>query len=148
MNRSAQRLTHRLQWALLAFFCLSALFLLVVYVAAPSIYSNMLLLMSSLTGRFPAAATLLQLTGILPALFPLWYSLCRMGTSLIAVGIAVWMIQNYRRHGVWAMDRKAPSGAHSNDEKEEVIKENDESGQSHSGAGRQAVARRNLPYSC
>src|SRR5439155_19159207 len=68
-------------------------------------------------------ATLLQLTGILPALFPLWYSLCRMGASLIAVGIAVWMLQLYRRHGVWARGRKAPSGAHARDEKEEVIKE-------------------------
>jgi hypothetical protein len=50
--------------------------------------------------------TLLQLTGILPALFPLWYSLCRMGASLIAVGIAVWMLQLYQRHGVWAMGKK------------------------------------------
>ena len=61
-------------------------------------------------------ATILQLTGILPALFPLWYSLCRMGASLIAVGIAVWMLQIYRRHGVWAMGRKAPSAAHARDE--------------------------------
>ncbi len=67
--------------------------------------------------------TLLQLTGILPALFPLWYSLCRMGASLIAVGIAVWMFQLNRRHGVWAMGRKVSSGAHARDGKEEVIKE-------------------------
>lgn len=106
MNRPAQRLTRRLQWTLLAFFLL----------AAPSIYTNTLLLMLSLTGRSPAAATLLQLMGILPALFPLWYSLCRMGASLIAVGIAVWMLQIYRRHGVWAMGRKAPSAAHARDE--------------------------------
>lgn len=33
-------------------------------------------------------ATILQLTGILPALFPLWYILWRMGVSLIAVGVA------------------------------------------------------------
>jgi hypothetical protein len=61
-------------------------------------------------------ATILQLTGILPSLFPLWYSLCRMGASLIAVVIAVWMFQLYRRHGVWAMGRKAPSSAHAPDE--------------------------------
>jgi hypothetical protein len=67
--------------------------------------------------------TLLQLTGTLPALFPVWYSLCRMGASLIAVGIAVWMFQLYQRYGVWARGRKAPSVAHARDEKEEVIKE-------------------------
>jgi hypothetical protein len=153
MNRSAQHLTRRLQWTLLAFFLLSVLFLLVVYVAAPSIYTPMLLLMPSPTGRSPAAATLvlagvgvflaivmigvlrrwrwvywlvlvafagmlldlpatlLQLTGVLPALFPLWYSLCRMGASLIAVGIAVWMLQLYRRHGVWAMGRPVKARA-------------------------------------
>jgi hypothetical protein len=158
MDRPAQRLYRRLQLTLLAFFLLAVLFLVVVYVAAPSIYTNTLLLMPSLTGRYPAAATLLligiggflaivmvgvlrrwrwvfwlvlvafagmildipatilQLAGILPSLFPVWYSLCRMGTSLIAVGIAVWMLQLYRRYGVWAMGRKAPSGAHAPDE--------------------------------
>jgi hypothetical protein len=147
MDRPAQHLTRRLQGTLLAFFLLAALFLLVVYGAAPSIYTNTLLLLPSPTGRSPAAATLLlvgvgvflalvmigvlrrwrwvfwlvlvafagmildlpatllQLTGILPDLFPLWYSLCRMGASLIAVGIALWMLQIYRRHGVWAMGR-------------------------------------------
>ncbi len=148
MDRPAQRLYRRLQLTLLAFFLLAVLFL-VVYVAAPSIYTNTLLLMPSLTGRYPAAATLLligiggflaivmvgvlrrwrwvfwlvlvafagmildlpatilQLAGILPSLFPVWYSLCRMGTSLIAVGIFVWMLQIYRHHGVWAMGRPA-----------------------------------------
>jgi hypothetical protein len=142
-------LFRRLQWMLLAFFCLSALVLVVVYVAAPSIYTNTLSLMPSPTGHSPVAATLLlvsvggflaivmmgvlrrwrwvfwfvlvatgsmildipatllQVTGILPSLFPLWYSLCRMGASLIAVGIFVWMLQIYRRHGVWAMGRQA-----------------------------------------
>jgi hypothetical protein len=165
MDRPAQRLYRRLQLTLLAFFLLAVLFLVVVDVAAPSIYTNTLLLMPSLTGRYPAAATLLligiggflaivmvgvlrcwrwvfwlvlvafgglildlpvtllQLTGILPALFPVWYSLCRIGASLIAVGIAVWMFQLYQRHEVWARGRKAPSGAHARDEKEEVIKE-------------------------
>ena len=148
MDMPEPRLSRRLQWTLLAFFLLAVLFL-VVYVAAPSIYTNTLLLMPSLTGRYPAAATLLligiggflaivmvgvlrrwrwvfwlvlvafagmildlpatilQLAGILPSLFPVWYSLCRMGTSLIAVGIFVWMLQIYRHHGVWAMGRPA-----------------------------------------
>jgi CPA1 family monovalent cation:H+ antiporter len=50
--------------------------------------------------------TILQLTGVLPSIFPLWYSLCRMGVTLIAVVIAVWMGQIYRHHGVWAMGKK------------------------------------------
>jgi hypothetical protein len=165
MDMPTQRLSRRLQRTLLAFFCLSVLFLVVVYVAAPSIYTNTLSLMPSPTGRSPAAATLLlvgvgvflaivmigvlrrwrwvfwlvlvatasmildipvtllQLTGTLPALFPLWYSLCRIGASLIAVGIAMWMLQLYRRHGVGVRGRKAPSGARARNEKEEVIKE-------------------------
>jgi len=158
MDMPERRLSRRLQWTLLAFFLLAVLFLLVVYVAAPSIYTNILLLAPSPADRYPFLATLFlvsigvflaivmigvlrrwrwvfwlvlvafgsmildipvtlsQLMGILPALFPLWYSLCRMGASLIAVGIAVWMLQLYRRHGVWAMGRKAPSGAHACDE--------------------------------
>jgi hypothetical protein len=48
-------------------------------------------------------ATILQLTGVVPSLFPVWYSLCRMGVSTIAVGIAVWMIHIYQHYGVWAM---------------------------------------------
>jgi hypothetical protein len=59
MDMSEQHLYRRLQRTLLAFFLLAALFLVVVYVAAPSIYTNTLLLMLSLTGRSPAAATLL-----------------------------------------------------------------------------------------
>ena len=147
MDTLELRLCRRLQGTLLAFFCLSALLLVVVYVAAPSIYTSTLLLRLSPAERYSAAgtlllvgvggflalvmiaiprrwvfwlvlvafggmildipATLLQLMGILPGLFPLWYSLCRMGASLIAVGIFVWMLQIYRRHGVWAMGRQA-----------------------------------------
>jgi predicted MFS family arabinose efflux permease len=46
-------------------------------------------------------ATILQLTGVIASLFPVWYSLCRMGVSLIAVGIAGWMWYIYRHYGVW-----------------------------------------------
>ncbi len=51
-------------------------------------------------------ATILQLTGVVPSLFPVWYSLCRMGVSLLAVIIAAWMLSIYRRYGVWAMGKK------------------------------------------
>lgn len=150
MDMPAQRLSRRLQQALLAFFLLVTLLLVAVYIAAPSLYKDTLSLIPFPTGRSPAAAllllagvgvfiallmvgvlrrwrwvfwlvlvafgamildvpaTILQLTGVLPVLFPLWYSLCRMGISLIAVGIGVWMLHLYRRHGVWALGRKAP----------------------------------------
>lgn len=53
-------------------------------------------------------ATILQLTGAVPNLFsfPVWYSLCRMGVSMISFVIGVWMIYIYRHYGVWAMGRK------------------------------------------
>ncbi len=143
-----QVILHRLEYVLLAFFLLAALFLVAVYVAAPSIYTQTLLLQLSPTDRYPLAATLflvgilvfvaivivgimrhwrwlfwlllvafgfmilevpatiLQLTGVIPSLFPAWYSLCRMGVSILAVVIAVWMIYIYRHYGVWAMGKK------------------------------------------
>ena len=51
-------------------------------------------------------ATILQLAGVLPNLFPVWYSLCRMGVAIIAVLIATWMARIYWHHGVWAMGKK------------------------------------------
>lgn len=148
-----QHLVRRLKRLLLAFFLLAALFLLAVYVAAPSMYTQTLWLAPSSLDRYPfpvtlflvvivgciallivgvvrhwrwvfwlllvafggmileIPATIFQLTGVLPRLFPVWYSLCRMGVAVIAVAIAVWMGQIYRHHGVWAMGRKAPSDA-------------------------------------
>jgi hypothetical protein len=143
-----QLLVRRLERLLLAFFLLAALFLLVVYVAAPSIYAQTLLLQPSPTDRYPfpvtlflvvilvfiavlivgvvrhwrwlfwlllvafgcmileIPATILQLTGVLPSIFPVWYSFCRMGVAMIAVAIAAWMWQIYRHYGVWAMGKK------------------------------------------
>ena len=141
-------LRQRLERVLIAFFLLATLFLLVVYIAAPSIYTNTLLLASSPADRYPLPitlflvallafigvllvgivrrwrwlfwllliafgamvleipATVLQLTGVLPNLFPVWYSLCRMGVAMLAVLIALWMVRIYRHHGVWAMGKK------------------------------------------
>lgn len=56
-------------------------------------------------------ATLLQLAGLFPGRFPLWYSLYRMSVALIEGGIAVWMFQIYRKYGVWAMGKKANTDA-------------------------------------
>ena len=148
IRESLQLLLRRLERILITFFLLAVLFLIVVYIAAPSIYSNTLLLAPSPTDRYPLPATLfligilvliavlivgivqhwrwlfwllliafgfmileipatiLQLTGVLPALFPVWYSLCRMGVSMIAFVIAVWMFHIYRHYGVWAMGKK------------------------------------------
>ena len=56
-----QLLLHRLERTLIAFFLLAALFLLVVYTTAPSIYTEMLLLQPSPTDRYPLAVTLFLL---------------------------------------------------------------------------------------
>jgi hypothetical protein len=145
-GRYQQVLLHRLERVLITLFLLLALFVVAVYAAAPSIYTNMLT--PSTTDRYPLPATLflvallvfiavlivgvvrhwrwlfwlllvafsfmileipatiLQLTGVVPSLFPVWYSLLRMGVSIITFVIAVWMIYIYRQYGVWAMGRK------------------------------------------
>lgn len=147
-NMQGQVIARRLEHTLLAFFLLTTLFAIVVYIVAPSIYSNILLLGTSPADRHPFATTLfllalvvflavlmvgvrrrwrwlfwllliafgamildipvtiLQLVGVLPALFPVWYSLCRVGVSLLAVFIAVWMLVIYRQHGVWALGKQ------------------------------------------
>jgi hypothetical protein len=51
-------------------------------------------------------ATILQLAGILPDIFPAWYSLYRMGIALLEVGFAIWMLWIYRQYGVWGRSRE------------------------------------------
>ncbi len=148
---SHQVILKRLEKVLVAFFVVCALFVVVVYVAAPSIYAKALLLEPSPTDRYPLSvtlflvallvfiavvivgvmrhwrwlfwlllvafgfsflqipATVLQLMGVVADPFPAWYSLSRMGVALLEVAIAVWMIQIYRSHGVWAMGKKKTS---------------------------------------
>lgn len=53
-----QILLRRLERLLIAFFLLAALFLMIVYFVAPSIYAEMLLLQPSLTDRYPLPVTL------------------------------------------------------------------------------------------
>ncbi len=143
-----QAIRRRLEQVLIAFFVACAFFVVVVYVAAPSIYTQALMLSPSPTNRYPfpatvflvallvfiavvivgvvlhwrwlfwlllvafgfsilqIPATVLQLMGVIPDPFPAWYSLGRMGVALLEVGLAVWMIQIYRQHGVWAMGKK------------------------------------------
>jgi len=51
-------------------------------------------------------ATILQLTGVIPDPYPVWYSLYRMGVALVQVAIAIWMIRISYQYGVWGMGRK------------------------------------------
>jgi len=53
--------------------------------------------------------TLLQLAGVFPNLFPVWYSLYRMGIACVQVVIAVWMGRIYLQHGVWALGKRKVS---------------------------------------
>ncbi|MBV8694330.1 MAG: hypothetical protein JO125_12175 [Chloroflexi bacterium] len=51
-------------------------------------------------------AAILQLSGVIPDLFPVWYTLCRMGVAVLEVAIAVWMVQIYRHYGIWAIGKR------------------------------------------
>jgi ABC-type Fe3+-siderophore transport system permease subunit len=138
----------RLKQVLTAFFVGCALFVVVVYAVAPSIYVTALTLPASPTERYPLyvtlfllallafiavmivgvvrhwrwlfwllllafgfsilelPATVLQLTGVIPDSYPVWYSLSRLGVALLQSGIAIWMFQVYRRYGVWALGKR------------------------------------------
>ena len=65
-----------------------------------------LLLIANSFSILEVPATILQLTGVIPDPYPVWYSLYRMGIALIQVGIAIWMICILYRYGVWGMGRK------------------------------------------
>ncbi len=55
--------------------------------------------------------TLLQFASVLPQEFPVWYSLFRMGVSIIEIAIAVWMIQIARSQGVWGLGKSKAKAA-------------------------------------
>jgi hypothetical protein len=65
-----------------------------------------LLLIANSFSILEVPATILQLTGVIPDPYPVWYSLYRMGIALIQVGIAIWMIRVFYHYGVWGMGRK------------------------------------------
>jgi hypothetical protein len=73
-----------------------------------------LLLIANSFSILEVPATILQLTGVIPDPYPVWYSLYRMSIAVIQVGIAVWMIRIYYHYGVWGMGKKKqeklPSG--------------------------------------
>jgi hypothetical protein len=61
-------------------------------------------------------ATILQLTGMIPDPYPVWYSLYRMCIAVIQVVIAIWMIRIYFQSGVWGMGRRKHETLPSNSE--------------------------------
>jgi hypothetical protein len=65
-----------------------------------------LLLVANSFSILEVPATILQLNGFIPDPYPVWYSLYRMGISLIQVGIGIWMIRILYHDGVWGMGRK------------------------------------------
>src|SRR6266700_2120804 len=127
-----QVIVQRLEKVLIAFFVLTALFAGTVYLAAPSIYTQVLLLEPSPADCYPLvvtlflAALLVFISVLIVGVIRHWrwlfwlllvafgFSILQipatilqlMGVTLIEVAIAVWMIQIYRQHGVWAMGKK------------------------------------------
>ena len=141
-------IAQRLQWSIIAFFVLAALSIIVVYIGAPSTFTDVLMLSPSAPGGFNLAATLflvaillfisfvivgvtrhwrwlfwllllafgfsvlevpatiLQFAGVIPVLFPTWYTLYRTGVAIIEFIIAIWMLRVSLRHGVWGMGKK------------------------------------------
>jgi hypothetical protein len=65
-----------------------------------------LLLIANSFSILEVPATILQLTGVIPDPYPVWYSLYRMSAALVQVGIAIWMIRIYYQYGVWGMGKK------------------------------------------
>ncbi len=65
-----------------------------------------LMLVAFAASALQIPVTLVQMTGVLSSSDPLWYSLFRMGGCVVELALAVWMIQVYRREGVWAQGAK------------------------------------------
>jgi hypothetical protein len=65
-----------------------------------------LLLIANSFSILEVPATILQLNGVIPNPYPVWYSLYRMSIAIIQVGIAIWMIRIFYQNGVWGMGKK------------------------------------------
>ena len=153
MNTQQKVPMQRLEKALITFYGLLILSLLIIFAVQPAIYTTTLWPGFVATERYPLPAILflvaivafvsvlmygvvhhwrwlfwlilvafagsviqipveiLQLTGVLANPYPVWYSLFRAGVGVIELGFAVWMIQTYRQHGIWAMGRKPVMGS-------------------------------------
>jgi hypothetical protein len=60
-----------------------------------------LILMAFILGVLRLPASILQLSGVLPADFPAWYVLLQALIGVVQVVIGVLMLAGYRREGVW-----------------------------------------------
>ncbi|MGZ3610360.1 MAG: hypothetical protein ACXWPS_24110 [Ktedonobacteraceae bacterium] len=65
-----------------------------------------LLLIANSFSILEVPTTILQLAGIVPDPYPIWYSLYRMSIAILQVGIAIWMVRIYFQYGVWGMGKK------------------------------------------
>ena len=65
-----------------------------------------LMLVAFASSALQIPVTLLQMTDVLPSSDPLWYNLFRMGSAVVELALAIWMIHIYRHEGVWAKGAK------------------------------------------
>jgi hypothetical protein len=75
-----------------------------------------LLLLANSFSILEVPATILQLNGVIPNPYPVWYSLYRMSIAVIQVGIAIWMVRILYQYGVWGMGKKKHEALPSNSE--------------------------------
>jgi hypothetical protein len=60
-----------------------------------------LIVVAFIAGVLRVPASILQLSGVLPAESPTWYVLLQAFIDLVQVGIALAMLAGYRRSGIW-----------------------------------------------
>ena len=60
-----------------------------------------LFVVAFIAGVLRVPASILQLSGVLPAESPTWYVLLQAFIDLVQVGIALAMLAGYRRSGIW-----------------------------------------------
>ena len=70
-----------------------------------------LLLLAFSASVIDIPVTILQLTNVLPLTYPVWYSLFRLGVSLVEIAIAMWMVQIVRSQGVWGLGKSKAQAA-------------------------------------
>src|SRR5689334_14682948 len=141
MNMQQKAPIQNLEKALIVFYSLLVLSLLIIFAVEPSIYTKTLTPGATATERYPLPAILflialivfigfllygivhrwrwlfwgiliasagsviqvpveiLQLTGVLPNTYPIWYSLFRALVGVVELGFAFWMVRTYRYWG-------------------------------------------------
>jgi hypothetical protein len=91
------------------FFLIALLILITVLIVGVLLHWRWLfwlLLFANSFSILEVPATILQLNGVIPNPYPVWYSLYRMSIAAIQVFIAIWMVRTLYRYGVWGMGKK------------------------------------------